>query len=139
MPSFLNNLMSTLRMSSAAFTATPRRSILQGKGCTQPPTVSRAGSTRQAHACTSIDGVTPAYVKFGDKQCVQYWESNATRPPTSGASGDGVAALQALAQRELPKCLRQPFKSADEIRAPMTGMQYLLVFGRRWSRAFSGP
>lgn len=49
-------------------------------------------------------------------QFLQFWESDATRPQIDGPSAEGIAALQTLADGSLPRCLLQPFQSAEEIK-----------------------
>jgi phenylacetate-CoA ligase len=47
---------------------------------------------------------------------LQFWESEATRPKVSGASGFAHVALEEMTEETLPGCLHHPFRSPDEIR-----------------------
>jgi phenylacetate-CoA ligase len=69
--------------------------------------------TNHQHADTAV---VPGFVKIGDKQRAQYWESEATRPPAFGGSTQAEAQLQEFAKEFLPDCMRHPFKSPNEIR-----------------------
>ncbi len=55
-------------------------------------------------------------VKVQGKNLLQYWESDATRPHIFGASAEGRRVLERLAEEALPRVLRHPFLSRDEIR-----------------------
>ncbi len=59
---------------------------------------------------------TAGIFKVDEKNRLQFWESEATRPIIRGASAQGHEALERIAEDRLPSLLSQPFRAASAIR-----------------------